>query len=227
VKPLDILLIWDIDGTLINCKGVGRKAMNEAFYKMYGITSGFDAVSMAGRLDERIVKDAMQIHGVKEKDLNAFYKAYGKALLGKMKEHQPHVLEGVTTILKETRGTGLVLNTIGTGNCEVGAQMKLEFTGLRKYMEFGSYGSDHDERWALIKEVIAKAHRIKGKAFDKNKIFVIGDTPRDILAGQKNNVKTIALETGNYSREDLKSYKPDHILPSLSDKKAFYQAIRL
>ncbi len=224
---MNILLIWDIDGTLINCKGVGRKAMNEAFFKMYGIESGFDSVSMAGRLDERIVRDAMQIHGVKNKNLNAFYKAYGKALLLKMEEHQPHVLEGVITILEETCETGRVLNTVGTGNCEVGAHMKLEFTDLRKYMKFGSYGSDHDERWTLIKDVIDKAHKHCGVAFNKENIFVIGDTPRDILAGQKNEVKTIAVVTGGYSREDLSVYNPDHILESLSDKEAFYQAIRL
>lgn len=54
-----------------------------------------------------------------------------------------------------------------------------------------------------------------------------GDTPRDIIAGQKNNVKTIALETGGFNESDLVDYNPDFILSSLSDKEAFYQAIRL
>lgn len=224
---MNILLIWDIDGTLINCKGVGRKAMNDAFLKMYGVESGFDCVSMSGRLDERIVRDAMSIHGVSENNLEAFYKAYGESLLEQMEAHQPHVLEGVKAILEETNLSGRVLNTVGTGNCKVGADMKLQFTGLKDYIRFGSYGSDHDERWALIEEVIHKANDLKGERFDKDRIFVIGDTPRDILAGQKNNVRTIALETGGFNKADLLEYSPDYILPSLSDKEAFYQAIRL
>jgi len=227
VKLLDILLIWDIDGTLINCKGVGRKAMNEAFFNMYGIESGFDAVSMAGRLDELIVKEAMSIHGVNNPNMNEFYEAYAAALHSTMVLHQPHVLDGVKSILEETMRSGKVLNTVGTGNCEIGAQLKLEFTGLKEYIRFGSYGSDHDERWALVQDVIRQAEDKEGLRFEKDRIFVIGDTPRDIVAGQKNNVKTIAVETGGYNRDELRTYEPDFILPSLSNKNAFYRAIQL
>lgn len=224
---MNILLIWDIDGTLINCKGVGRKAMNDAFFRMYGIESGFDKVSMSGRLDERIVRDAMMLHGISESSLDAFYEMYGKSLVELMDEHKPHVHEGVHTILHETNLSGQVLNAIGTGNCKIGAEMKLKYTGLDHYMKLGSYGSDHDERWALIDDVIRQAESFKGKGFDRERIFVIGDTPRDILAGQKNNVKTIALETGSFKDSDLREYSPDFILSSLSDKEAFYQAIKL
>ncbi len=224
---MNILLIWDIDGTLINCKGVGRKAMNCAFEKVYGVSSGFDKVNMSGRLDERIVRDAFEIHGIKDESLENFYDAYGEALNEQMEIHQPYVHEGVTTILNETQVTGRVLNTVGTGNCKVGAQMKLRFTGLDHFMRLGSYGSDHDERWALIEDVIEQAKTIKGSSFDQDHIYVIGDTPRDIIAGQKNKVKTIALETGGYSKDELLKYNPDFVLPSLSDKTAFYKAIRL
>ena len=224
---MNILLIWDIDGTLINCKGVGRKAMNCAFEKVYGVASGFDKVNMSGRLDKGIVREAFQFHGIKDENLDHFYEAYGKALNQQMAIHQPYVHEGVTSILNETQVTGRVLNAVGTGNCEVGAKMKLRFTGLEGYMRLGSYGSDHDERWALIEDVIEQAKTIKGSSFDQENIYVIGDTPRDIIAGQKNNVKTIALETGGYSKEALLEYNPDFTLPSLSDKTAFYKAIRL
>ena len=224
---MSILLIWDIDGTLINCKGVGRKALNDAFLKMFGIKSGFDGVSMSGRLDERIVRDAMRIHGIDLSSLNDFYKAYGESLLHQMEIHKPYVHDGVQSILEETSLSGQVLNAIGTGNCQVGAQMKLKFTGLDHFMKLGGYGSDHEKRDTLIKDVINQAHKVKGTPFDKNKIFVIGDTPRDIIAGQKNKVKTIALETGGYTASDLGAFDPDFVLPSLLDKEAFYRAIEL
>lgn len=224
---MNILLIWDIDGTLINCKGVGRKAMNCAFEKVYGVPEGFDKVNMSGRLDERIVRDAFEIHGIQDRDLDHFYTAYGKALNEQMEIHQPYVHEGVTAILNETELTGRVLNAVGTGNCKVGAEMKLRYTGLEHFMRLGSYGSDHDERWALIEDVIKQAEILKGSPFDQERIFVIGDTPRDIVAGQKNKVKTIALETGGYTKSELLEYRPDFVLPSLSDKTAFYKAIRL
>ena len=75
--------------------------------------------------------------------------------------------------------------------------------------------------------MIEQAESSVGRRFEKDRIFVIGDTPRDILAGKKNNVRTIAVETGGYKRDDLVSFEPDYILSSLSNKEAFYKAIQL
>lgn len=224
---MKILLIWDIDGTLINCKGVGRRAMNAAFERIYGIQDGFDAISMAGRLDRRIISDAMAYHQVKVHDINMFYKTYGRALLDEMQRLKPYVHEGVIEILEETERSGKVLNTVGTGNCKVGADMKLDFTGLTSYMKLGGYGSEHELRAELIKAVISQSQSMLGKTFDKEAIYVVGDTPRDIQAGKDNGVKTIGLLTGGYTREDLDQYAPDAVLSSLQDKDAFYRAIRM
>lgn len=224
---MEILLIWDIDGTLINCRGVGRKAMNAAFEKLYGIPSGFDAVSMAGRLDMGIVGDAMEIHGIIAPDYTDFYRAYGAELQDMMKLHKPYVHDGVLDVLRETSRSGRVMNTVGTGNCEVGARLKLAYTGLSEFIELGEYGNGHLSRSDLIGAVIESAQNRRGVDFDRASIFVIGDTPLDIQAGRENNVMTIALQTGGYSYEELMAFGPDYIMGSLSDKEAFYSAIRL
>ncbi len=224
---MKILLIWDIDGTLINCKGVGRRALNATFEQIYGIQDGFAPISMAGRLDRRIISDAMEYHQVKVHDMDRFYKTYGQALLDEMHRLKPYVHEGVLDVLQETERSGEVLNTVGTGNCKVGADMKLEFTGLTGYMKLGGYGSDHELRAELIKDVIDQSRTMLGKTFEKESIFVVGDTPRDIQAGKDNGVKTIALLTGGYTREDLEQYAPDSVLSSLENKDAFYRAIRM
>ncbi len=224
---MNILLIWDIDGTLINCKGVGRKAMNAAFERIYGVKSGFDRVSMAGRLDECIVKDAMEQHNVQNRDMDNFYNTYASTLLEQMEIHKPYVHEGVIEVLEETARSGRVINAVGTGNCKVGADMKLEFTGLNHFMKLGGYGSDHTLRAELIRDVIGKSESMLGRALDPDQIFVVGDTPRDVRAGKDNGVKTIALLTGGYTREELEMYGPDFVLTSLQDKNAFYRAIRL
>ncbi len=47
--------------------------------------------------------------------------------------------------------------------------------------------------------------------------YMVGDTIYDIMAGKKAKVKTIAVLTGNYTREMLKKSKPDFILRSVND----------
>lgn len=225
---MNILLIWDIDGTLINCMGVGRKAMNAAFFTKYGVENGFDKVPMAGRLDKAIIHDAMLQHGMSDLDIEAFYQAYSLELMEQMDLHKPYVHDGIEEILMETNASGRVLNAVGTGNCKVGADLKLKFTGLFEYIRLGGYGSSHAERAELIKGVINESETWTGGRFSKESIFVIGDTPRDIMAGKANGVKTIALETGGYSKDELEMYQPDYIFSSLlTEKNAFYEAIRL
>lgn len=225
---MNILLIWDIDGTLINCKGVGRKAMNAAFLTRFGVENGFDKVPMAGRLDKAIIHDAMLQHGLSDLDIDAFYGAYSLALMEQMDLHKPYVHDGIEDILIETNQSGMVLNAVGTGNCKAGADLKLKFTGLFDYIKLGGYGSSHAERSELIRSVIEESETWTGGRFSKESIFVIGDTPRDILAGKANGVRTIAVETGSFTKTELEAYEPDYIFSSLlTEKNAFYEAIRL
>ncbi len=222
---MEKLLIWDIDGTLIRCKGVGRKALNAAFEERFGIPSGFDNIDMAGGLDALIVGRAFAHHGLPKEDIPSFYAHYGRALAGQLDIHRPTVHVGVEQILEETTRSGRILNTVATGNCTIGAAMKLEFTGLDHYFSLGGYGSDFTRREALVADVIARANADRQTPFAPEDIYVIGDTPHDIQSGKKNLVRTVALLTGYSSKETLLANEPDILLGSLADVQAFYKAI--
>lgn len=224
---MEILLIWDIDGTLIQCNGVGRLAMDAAFYRLYGIKNGFRKISMDGKLDRKIVSEAFFQHDISADDLSTFYEKYGKELKVMMSIHKPFVHKGVLDILQRGTESGKILNAVGTGNCSLGGVLKLKYTGLYDYIQLGSYGSDHDFREEMVAEVIEKANEQRKKPFLKENIYVIGDTPRDIEAGKKNDVKTIAVETGSYGKDELEAYKPYAVLPSLFPCDIFYKTIGL
>ncbi len=104
------LLIWDIDGTLLTCKGSGKRSMTQAFLNMFGVQDGFNGVNMAGRVDRSIVTEACEKHGIFEYDIDAFYKLYSQCLDNDMKyNHKARVLDGVEHILKKTHESIKVL----------------------------------------------------------------------------------------------------------------------
>ena len=56
-------------------------------------------------------------------------------------------------------------------------------------------------------------------------IFLIGDTPRDIIGGQKVGVKTIGVATGDFSEEELAQAGADFIVKDLKDSERLLKII--
>ncbi|MBI2144517.1 HAD family hydrolase [Candidatus Woesearchaeota archaeon] len=73
------------------------------------------------------------------------------------------------------------------------------------------------KRAHIVMKAIRAAKR-RGIKFEKT--VVIGDAPFDVHAARKNNAVAVAVATGRYSLEELKSEKPDLALRSLKGYKA-------
>lgn len=58
-------------------------------------------------------------------------------------------------------------------------------------------------------------------------VYVIGDTPVDITAGNAAGVKTIGVATGSYSVEVLQNAGATTVLPDLTDVQALNSALSL
>ena len=67
-KNLDKLILFDIDGTLIDPGGVGRKSVTRAFYEVFSIEDAFSGIEMAGKTDIQIIKEALSLHGLSSGD---------------------------------------------------------------------------------------------------------------------------------------------------------------
>lgn len=222
----NVLLIWDIDGTLIDCKGLGRKAMDKAFLNLYKKEQGFKNVSMAGRLDFQIVKKAFEINKILDKNIVGFFDKYEEMLKEEFKiNNSSKVLPGINEILEGTSKDKNLYHVLGTGNCEKGARLKLSHLGLDKYFQTGGFGDEDVERWEIIKKAINKAKDFYQIDFQKENIYVIGDTPLDIECGEILGVKSVAVATGGYSFDDLKNCNPDYIFYSLEAFEDFLSII--
>jgi len=220
-----ILLIWDIDGTLISCKGSGKRAMTQAFELFYGVADGFSEVNMAGRVDYSILEEACFKHGVNFAEVDDFYKMYADHLEKDMITNEKKIIfKGVEDILNATHSSDGFVNIIGTGNCELGAWLKLKQMNLDDYFEVGGFGTHYPNRDNVIKSAINLAREHYELPFDDlDRIYIIGDTPADISCGRNLNVKSIAVATGGYSKEYLEDYSPDFLLDSLRETKQFFR----
>ncbi len=215
------LLIWDIDGTLIDCGAAGRKAMNRTFKEVFQIDNGFEGISMSGRLDQVILKEAFDRHSLNHQDVTHFYERYKNILDEILKQTEVKLYAGILDVLDYTESHHNIINVISTGNCEVGAWLKLKHAGIDQYFEQGGFGCSFVKREDLVGQTIKVVEKKHSIVFDPKDIIVIGDTPYDIMSGQHHRTTTIAVLTGSYSRQELLAYKPTYIIDNFEDLNEF------
>lgn len=206
------LLIWDIDGTLVDCGSAGRKAMDRTFKDLFQVDNGFEGISMSGRLDQVILREAIEKHALNQLDVANFYQRYEEVLDEVLSKTDVKLYAGISETLAFTDSQHTLINVISTGNCEVGAWLKLKHAGIDHYFEHGGFGCSFVKREDLVGQIIKEVEEKHKVTFDPKDIVVIGDTPHDISSGQFHQATTIAVLTGSYSKEELLAYKPTYII---------------
>ena len=212
------LLIWDIDGTLLHCGGSGRNALEKTFEERYSISKAFDAVQMAGKMDKNILEEALEKNNLSDEDIHDIISHYGINLKKELENNREFkLLQNIKINLHKLSKNNRIYNVIATGNSEVGGILKLKKAGLDEYFSLGSFGNHFTKRGILVKNAINVARFSYDIDFKKENIYMIGDTPDDILAGKENEIRTIAVATGGYSKETLAINKPDYLFDTLPE----------
>lgn len=222
------LLLFDIDGTLVNTGGAGSRAMTRAFSEVCGVSDAFQSFSMAGMTDPLILEKAVAVaesRGLKIKcDYEKVYRAYLDYLQEELESGlMPyHVLPGVSPLLEELKGHREISLGLATGNIAEGARVKLEHGKIAHFFSFGGYGSDHGNRTHVVRQAVRRGSEFVAPA-RVSRAIVIGDTPRDIIHAKEAGAEVIAVASGFHSRETLAEFSPDLLLDSLQDSEAFWE----
>ncbi len=221
------LLLFDIDGTLIDSGGAGVYALRDVLEEKWGITSDLAGVEIAGKTDASIVRQILRSQELAESEENiaTFLALYTEGLVRELPRREGRVLPGIDQLLPRLRENPANVLALLTGNIERGAQLKLEHYGLWRFFEFGAFADDSDDRNALGPFAIRRALERHGIDFSGDAIDVIGDTPHDIACGQAIGARTIAVATGNFSRAELAKYKPDELLGDFSEVDSLIAAL--
>jgi phosphoglycolate phosphatase len=214
-----LLLLWDIDGTLITTGGGGREAIRHALLNRYGILDDLGDVQMAGRTDTSICMDISKKYETHSIDVNELLEAYLECLPVILGQYKGKVHLGVKSILDWSHAHSEAHNALLTGNIKRGAFIKLGHYGLNQFFEFGAFGDDSSDRNDLGPIALDRARNLLKKDFHIEYTWVIGDTPKDIACARALGCKVMAVATGDYTTKQLKSFEPDLLFEDFSDYK--------
>jgi phosphoglycolate phosphatase len=217
-----LLVLWDIDGTLVDSAGHGRVAFEEAFDAVIGGMP--DWVEYAGRTDHQIALSMLN-------DSAEHLPAVLEQLVAKLAVRKSaiaaegRVYPGVPETLAALHEADGVINSLLTGNLEANAAVKVGAFGLERWLDFeaGAYGSDpHERRSDLV--AIAR-ERAAARYGQTTGAVLVGDTPLDVLAAREAGARAVAVATGFADLDSLRASEPDALLQDLSDTEAAIRAI--
>lgn len=220
------LILFDIDGTLITSGGAGEAALIDAMRSRFGVEEDFAGITLAGATDKAIARRLLEKHGIEPTDENAaaLLDTYLGHLSERMPRHQGFLLPGILELLEAIRLRKDAVLALLTGNVARGAEIKLSHYGVWHYFPFGAFADDHHDRNELGRFARSRAADLHGE-FPPDRVYVLGDTPKDIECGRAIAAKTVAIATGQYSVAELQEHEPDYLFEDLRDTKAVLAAL--
>lgn len=224
------VLLFDIDATLLITGHAGSRAVNRAFKQLYGLDEAMEGVRPDGKTDPFIFREILEAKLGRlspEREIPRIAAVYLEYLRGEV-DRSPgfRVLSGVRELLDTLARLEGFLVGLATGNFEEAAWIKLKRARLEQYFEFGGFGSDAENRTEVVRTAVRRAGGKLGRPVRLEAVFVIGDTPRDILHARQAGVRSVAVATGRASLEELASFGPDHLVPDLTDTENLVRIFR-
>jgi phosphoglycolate phosphatase-like HAD superfamily hydrolase len=204
------VLCWDIDGTLLTTGRAGVFAFEQAIRDVCGVEPDLMEVETSGFTDHEVARRFLEHSGCGATDeiVEAVLRAYERYLPERLHWRQGQVMPGVREALDALSQREDVLNLLLTGNTAAGGEAKLRHYGLWEYFAGGAFCMNGNPRASIAGQVRALAEQQLGSAAEPNAIYVIGDTPADILCGKTIGARTIAVASGSYSADELNEHEP-------------------
>lgn len=229
------LILFDLDGTLVWTRGMGRRALDAAFRSRYGWDDATGGLSFGGMTDPWIVARVFEKFGRSADDAareqEEFFHAYVQALarIAVREVEGAGALPGVRPLLDALAPRRDCEVGVLTGNVAGGAFLKLMVCELGGYLPLllrvSAFGDEAAARSDLLPLALERAHTLLGARFAPADAVIVGDTPRDIEVARAHGARAVAVATGTSDRPELAACEPDVLLDDLSDTGAVLSAL--
>jgi phosphoglycolate phosphatase-like HAD superfamily hydrolase len=229
-----VVVLFDIDGTILSTAGAGRRAVTRALREVFGVPV-HEGHEFDGKTDPQIVRELMELGGIPAQQIAA---RLPDALTRYVEElgvelgddgdgaHADKVYPGIRELLDVLEARDDVLLGLLTGNVREGAMAKLRAVGIDPArFKVGAFGSDHADRPELPAIARQRAEVILGRPVHGQDVVVIGDTPADMGCGRGIGARAVGVATGRYTVEQLRDCQASAVFADLSDTEAVVQAI--
>ena len=206
-------ILFDIDGTLLYARGVGRAAFGTAFEAAYGVPyPDIAGLCFVGATDSNVVRGMAAACGIANTPAREehFFLRLATAIDAALAVNKPHVYPGVPELTAALNRRGHALG-IGTGNVRATDWSNLRHAGLDHAFAFGAYGDDHHLRSEIARIALARVPP------DAAARVLVGDTPLDVRAAKDNGLLAVAVATGWVAAEELAAAGADLVIPDFAD----------
>ena len=222
----DLLVLWDVDYTLLSADGLGNRLYEAVFKDLFG--RDLTAIApKAGRTDRAILLDTLALAGVAEPQAHVddFLAALARqvaAVDGTMNA-RVHPLAGASAAIAALAMASTphrqIHQSVLTGNMRPLAVLKLAAADLGDHLDLGAgaYGDAHEVRAELVSVARLAARRLYGADFAGSATILIGDTPLDVEAALATGARVVGVATGGYSTTELAEAGAHAVLPDLTD----------
>ena len=220
-----MLVLFDIDGTLLRTHGAGMAAMLAAANELFPDRSfSFEGVAISGRLDRLIWSDLMMQAGIEptREVHTVFREKYGEHLRrGFRADSRSTALAGARELVSLLHDHASCTLGLLTGNYEHTGRLKVAQAGFSlEPFVCNAWADDGEHRRELPPVAIRRFHEATGRSVDPSRVLIIGDTPLDVDCAHFNGCQVIAVATGSHPMEELAAHNPDHLVASLDDWQA-------
>jgi phosphoglycolate phosphatase len=214
-----LIVLWDIDHTLIENCGVSKEIYAAAFAALTGRSPSAPVVT-EGRTDRLIMADLFHRHQTDVPLWGETERALAEAGAARESDlrQRGYVLPGAREALEALGGEPGVVVSVLTGNIATNALVKLRAFGLDVLVDLavGAYGADCEDRSGLVpvaRQRIRAAYALQASA----PVLLVGDTPRDVQAALANGAEVLAVASGSYDVAALHAAGARIVLPDLRD----------
>jgi phosphoglycolate phosphatase-like HAD superfamily hydrolase len=224
---MELIVLWDIDHTLIDNSGVSKEIYAAAFAALAGAAPTRPART-EGRTDRLIMRDMFALDGLPEPDWAVVEAALARAGEERFEDlrRRGTALPGVREILKAVSTQGGWVSSVLTGNIAANAHVKVSAFGLDPLLDLsvGAYGADALQRPDLVAVARERAQRLRGVRHGAP-VVLVGDTPRDVEAALATDSGIIAVASGIHTPEELTAAGASDVLSDLSDTTRLLQIL--
>jgi phosphoglycolate phosphatase len=215
-----LLVLWDVDYTLVNANGLGTHLYEIVFKHTFGRDLP-GVAPKAGRTDRAIILDTLALAGVPEphRHVDDFLAALARQVAhGGTAGGRVRAMAGASAAIAALAAAGLRQSVL-TGNIRPLAALKLGAAGLHDHLDLavGAYGDEHEVRAELVPVARLAAGRAYGADFTGRSTVLVGDTPLDVEAALATGARAVAVATGSYSAAQLAAAGAHVVLPDLTD----------
>jgi len=210
-----VLLLWDIDGTLVTHAPSPRDRHAHAVGSVLGREVAPIAAGV-GKTDRQIMVELFADHLPSEAEIEQAFEVIDALTEEDMVETPSTAVSGIDTALLALAEAG-ASHSVLTGNSPRRAELKLQAAGLAEHIDFdsGFYGHIHSTRMELVADAAQRLSLQEGV-----RPVIIGDTPLDILAAQASGIPVVAVATGVYSADELAQHEPNAVLAGYDEASA-------